>query len=206
LLEGAARDRDALEIGCGSGGQCKRVLELGARTVDGIDLSKRLLNLAKVMESERLRFFEHDVHQKWPKKYDLIFGRAILHHVDYRMVLSNLFRNNLRRGGHMLFIEPLGENFLLRLYWLFGKAFHTEDEVPFMRRDIDWMSDTFSSFRLYQINYLSLPAAVISSLLFNSANNILLRLCDRIDVKLSETLPYLAARYQSGIFHIRKPA
>jgi SAM-dependent methyltransferase len=204
LIRAAARDGDVLEIGCGTGWQCKRVLELGARTVHGIDISKRMLDAARAIETERLRFFEHDVHQEWPNKYDLIFGRATLHHMDYRCVLSKMYLNNLNPNGQMLFMEPLGENFLLRLYWRLGRAFHTEGEAPFMSHDIKWFCDTFPEFRLYPANYVSLPAAMLSSLFFFSADNVLLRLCDHIDVKISEAIPYLAPRYQSGVFHIQK--
>jgi SAM-dependent methyltransferase len=204
LLSAAARQGDVLEIGCGNGWQCKRVLELGARTVHGMDISSKMLDTAKSMETERLRFFEHDVLEEWPNKYDLIFGRAILHHIDYREALPKLFRRNLKPDGHMLFMEPLGENFLLRLYWNLGKSFHTETELPFMRVDIQWLSDNFSEFCLYPANYISLPAAIVSSFLFQSADNILLRLCDRLDARISEAVPYLAPRYQSGVFHIRK--
>jgi SAM-dependent methyltransferase len=205
LVEGGARGGDVLEIGCGDGWQCKRVLKLGARVVHGIDVSKRMLHLARAKETAQLRFFEHDVHQDWPEKYDLIFGRAVLHHVDYRAVLSKLYRHNLRPGGQMLFVEPLGENFILKCYWLFGKAFHTEDEAPFMRSDLEWMSKSFSSFMFYPLNYMSLPAGIISSFVFKNPDNFLLRLSDRIDAKLAKAVPYLAARYQSGIFHIQKP-
>jgi SAM-dependent methyltransferase len=205
LLVEAAQDADVLEIGCGNGWQSERILELGARTVHGMDISTSMLKTAKKRETERLRFFEHDVHQQWPKTYDVICGRAILHHVDYREALENLYHNNLRPGGHMLFLEPLGENILLKLYWRFGTSFHTPDERPFMRDDLDWMNKNFQQFRLYSLNYLSIPAAIVSSFAFASSDNWLLRLCDRLDTKLS-AVPFLASRFQSGIFHIRKPS
>jgi 2-polyprenyl-3-methyl-5-hydroxy-6-metoxy-1,4-benzoquinol methylase len=36
--------------------------------------------------------------------YDLIIGRAVLHHVDYQQVLRQLYDNNLNPGGKMFFI------------------------------------------------------------------------------------------------------
>lgn len=205
LIIDAARDADVLEIGCGRGWQCKRILELGARTVHGVDISTSLLKEAKQIETDRLQFFEHDVHQTWPHSYDVIFGRAVLHHVDYRTVLTNLYERNLRPGGRLVFLEPLGENLLLRLYWRFGTAYHTSDERPFMRGDIDWMRRTFQEFSLHPLNYSGIPGALASSFLFSNPDNLLLRLCDRIDTKLSG-MHYFAPRYQSGIFHISKPS
>src|ERR1022692_4649521 len=104
----------------------------------------------------------------------------------------------------MLFVEPLGANLLLKFYWLFGKAFHTKDEAPFTRSDIEWMSRNFATFFFYPLNYISLPAGILSSLIFKKPDNFLLRMCDHIDAKLAKASPYLAARYQSGIFHIQR--
>lgn len=205
LIVAAAMDADVLEVGCGNGWQCKRILDLGARTVHGVDISTSMLNAAKERETDRLKFFEHDVHREWPHVYDVIFGRAVLHHVDYKAVLASLYERNLRPGGQMVFVEPLGENVLMRLYWRFGTAFHTADERPFMRGDIDWMRARFPRFAFHPMNYVGIPGALVSSFLFATPDNALLRLCDRLDSKLGD-IRFLAPRYQSGIFHIRKPA
>ncbi|NJL52516.1 MAG: hypothetical protein HC930_10405 [Hydrococcus sp. SU_1_0] len=64
----------------------------------------------------------------------MIFGRAILHHLDYQEVLGRLYRDNLNPGGVMIFMEPLGSNLLLRLYWQLAKEAHTPDENLYARR------------------------------------------------------------------------
>jgi SAM-dependent methyltransferase len=197
-----ARTGTALEIGCGSGGGCVYLMKAGAHSVHGCDLSERMLSAASGADDYqgRLRFFQHDVHIPFEGTYDVIFGRAVLHHIAYRDVLPRLLDQNLRSGGLMAFLEPLGDNPLLRLYWLSGGLFHTADERPFRRADIVWMQHRFPGFRMIPCDCLGLPGAVLSSLLFTSPDNRLLRACDRADQWLAERWPTLGTHFRSALF------
>ena len=162
LVREALQGRRVLEVGCGEGWDCRKFLDWGASEVHGIDVSEAMLAVARKNEGPRLKFFSHDLHQPWPDRYDVIVGRSVLHHVDYRAMLSNLYEHNLEPGGRMVFVEPLGQGLLMRIYWKVGQRFHTPDERPFRKADIAWLRSRFVDFRIVPMNFVSLPAAVLS--------------------------------------------
>ena len=194
-----------LEIGCGTGWNAPRFLNLGAASVDGLDVSSALLERAKQYASDRIRFFLHDIHEPFPGEYDLILGRAVLHHVNYQHVLRQLYDQTLRPGGSMIFMEPLGDGLLSRAYWTIGSRLHTPDERPFYRKDIAWLRNAFPGFEVIPYGYTSFAMCPFSAALFRDPDNALLRTCDRIDVWLARNAPFLTTRFRSGIFVIRKP-
>lgn len=206
LIGNEVAGRSVLEIGCGTGYLCKKILdELGADRVHGIDVSTRMLDEAYKIQEPGLKFFEHDVHLSWPHKYDVIFGKAVLHHVDYLRVLKGLYENNLNPGGTMVFMEPMAENLLMKLYWKFGTRFHTPDERPFYSKDIQLLKDTFPGFELQPINYLTIPLGVVSSIILKNPNNFITRFADRFDRYVEKKFRSMHSRFRSGIFIIRKP-
>ena len=206
LVKGALQNRRVLEVGCGEGWDCRKFLEWGATEVHGIDLSSAMLAVARQHEGPRLKFFAHDLHQPWPHQYDVIVGRSVLHHLDYRVILEKLYENNLAPGGQMVFVEPLGQGLLMRVYWTLGSRFHTPDERPFTRNDIRWLRNRFASLQIVSMNYASLPAACLSWALGLSPDNAMTRWADRLDVSLAERFEGLKLHYRSAIFHITKPA
>lgn len=193
-----------LDIGCGYGGSSLDLLQQQASYVHGIDISERFIASARSFAQEnRLDFDLHDISQPMTGNYDVIFGRAILHHLDYQEVLSRLYRDNLNPGGVMIFMEPLGSNLLLRLYWQFAKDAHTPDEKPFMRQDLQWLQRQFSQFTLIPINYFSLLSGILSSKLFKRPDNPLMKISDILDTKLA-AISYLHPNYRQAIFVINK--
>jgi SAM-dependent methyltransferase len=208
MVREAVQGRRVLEVGCGEGWDCRRFLEWGAAQVHGIEVSSAMLAAARRHEGPGLEFFEHDLHQPhpWPHTYDLIFGRSVLHHLDYRPILEKLYSQNLVPGGQMIFVEPLGEGLLMRLYWKFGSRVHTPDERPFCQEDIEWLRSRFGEFRLIPMNYASIPAAAVSWMLGMAPDNVLTRFADRLDVSLANRFERLKVHYRSAVFHIKKPA
>ena len=123
LIGDSVAGKRALEVGCADGLASKQVFELGAQYVLGIDVSQDFISTAKSLEKPgRLEFKCADAGQAIDGSFDVIFGRSILHHIDYRSVLKNLFDHNLTPGGLIVFMEPLGANPLIRLYSLFARS------------------------------------------------------------------------------------
>jgi SAM-dependent methyltransferase len=208
VVREAVSGRRVLELGSGEGFDCLRFLEWGASQVHGIEVSAAMLAIARRHERPGLEFFDHDLHQpeRWPHTYDLIFGRSVLHHLDYRPILEKLYTQNLVQGGQMIFVEPLGEGFLMRMYWKFGSRVHTPDERPFCREDIEWLRSRFGNVRLIPMNYASIPAAAVSWMLGMEPDNVLTRFADRLDVSLANRFERLALHYRSAVLHIKKTA
>lgn len=207
MLAEAARGKRVLDFGCGNGHLGRVLIASGAAHVHGIDISERLIEQAKALAGEETRL-SYDVADAMTFEggpFDVIVGNAILHHLDWKPLLRRLHDELLAPGGVMFFSEPLGSNLGLRLYWtLFPKA-HTEDEAPLYRRDISWLRQSFPGFELYPANYVSLYAGLVSSQLFKSADNALMRLSDSIDRTL-EKVEFLKPAFRYGLLVIRKPA
>ena len=195
-----------LEIGCGDGTYAEKMLSFGAAYVHGTDISRKRIAEAKSMEiAGRLEYSVADVSEPTGEVFDLIVGRAVLHHLDYREVLQRLYQYNLNDKGMMIFWEPLGSNLLIKAYGAFGKGLHTPDERPFYRKDLRWLDENFLSFRIIPVNYTSLPLGIVSSFTFRSPDNLLMRGADKFDRLLARKAKFLYANFRNAVFIIRKP-
>ncbi len=200
VIRSAAAGGRVLELGCGDGDNAERLLALGARSVVGIDVSETLVARARERQAPgRLEFLCQDAMGPIDGRFDLVVGRAILHHLDYRMLLTRLRAENLAPGGTMVFLEPLGGNPLIRLFhWLAPRA-HTPDERSFLAGDLRWLRRSFAGAEIVPFNYLSLPLGLVSSLVLRSADNPLLRLADRCDRWLARRARWLAPQFRQAV-------
>ena len=199
-----ANNAHVLEIGSGNGEFAEEVLgAVAPASYTGVEISQTFLSEAKA-RGLSAEFLDQDVHKPIEGQFDFIFGRSILHHIDYQAVLINLYHNNLSPGGKMIFMEPLGISFILKLYWKLGTKYHTPDERPFKKNDLKWMNQNFNRFTLTPINYLSFPLGVMSSLVMKRPDNAIMRLGDRIDIGISKYLPFMRKRFRQGVFEISK--
>jgi SAM-dependent methyltransferase len=205
-IRAAARGGRALDVGCGRGLSSRQALDLGADYVLGVDLAEsQLAEARKTAIPGRLEFARHDLHQPLDGQFDLIFGRAILHHIDYRPVIERLYQSNLAAGGMLLFMEPLGTNLITRLFHRLTPSAHTPDERPLRREELAWFEARFSSFELVPINYFTYPAGILSSLLLRWPDNALMRAADRLDRSLERRAPGFHHHFRQGILVVRKP-
>ncbi len=101
----------------------------------------------------------------------------------------------------MVFVEPLGSNLLIRLFKLIVKSAHTSDEKPFFRQDLRWLRE---NFEMLPINYFSLVFGILSSIIFSSPYNYLMRLSDKIDFWLGRNVRLLAPNFRAAILIIKK--
>lgn len=206
MLADAARGKRVLDFGCGNGNLGRKLVDLGAAHVHGIDISERWIEEANELygDEPRLSFEVADAMAFEGGPFDVIAGNAILHHLDWRAVLRRLYDKLLAPGGTMFFSEPMGSNLGLRLYWKLFPNAHTDDEAPFYRADIRWLRQAFPGFELYPTNYVSLYAGLISSQVFRDADNFLMRMSDSIDRSL-EKVEFMKPAFRYGLFVIRKP-
>lgn len=202
-MRGGIAGKRALEIGCGDGTHAEELASLGAAYVYGIDISETFIARARERQVPgRLEFARRDAMEPVPGRFDVIFGRSILHHLDWEKSLARLHRENLAPGGFMIFMEPLGGHPLIRLFHLLVRSAHTPDERPFYRHDLRWLRGQYERFEVIPFNFLSFPGGLVSSILFRRADNPLLRLCDRADRWLARCAPVLAPSFRQAIFVI----
>lgn len=83
--------KKVLDIGCGSGGSSIELLKYHPQYVMGIDISERFINQATKSEKKNyLEFALKDISLPIEGKFDVIFGRAILHHFCWQKIFIRL--------------------------------------------------------------------------------------------------------------------
>jgi SAM-dependent methyltransferase len=157
------RGKAVLDYGCGFGGKALTYLTMGADQVTGIDISDERVREARRRAAEagvgdKVRFLVADAHNTGlpDGSFDLIVGKAILHHLDLEVAVSEL-RRLLRPGGTAVFAEPLWHNPLLRLGRALTPAARTSDEHPITASDWKVCAAIFPRFRHYEREFLTIP-------------------------------------------------
>jgi SAM-dependent methyltransferase len=119
-LLGDVRGRRIVDFGCGSGANTALLAGRGAQ-VWAIDISEDLLRLGqrRLAISDRggeATFIAGSAHDlPFPdESIDLVFGVAILHHLDLDLV-SREVRRVLKPGGRAIFKEPVRNSKVIRL-------------------------------------------------------------------------------------------
>jgi len=159
---GDLNGKRVLEIGCGSGKTAVLLSKSGAN-VTAFDLSPLSVNVTKqramingvemdliVSAGEYLPFADDG--------FDIIFGKAILHHLVIEMGQPDLYRV-LRKGGKAVFIEPMGMNpFLtfIRRHVPYAHKHLVGVDRPLTYKDMDTWTKDFEYRRFLEIQLFSM--------------------------------------------------
>lgn len=93
--------------------------------------------------------------------FDIVFGFAILHHLDLSKTMPELYRV-LKPGGIAYFGEPLGTNPLINLYRKLTPKYRTEDEKPMVLRDVQGYLSGFKAFRHEEMYFVALASLLLA--------------------------------------------
>lgn len=164
-LEGAC----VCEVGCGYGVISAWFAQQGAR-VYGFDVSSANIRIAEraarvnrvadrvlfsVMAGECLSYAS--------EMFDLVFGNAVLHHLDLSLSAREFYRV-LRPAGVAIFREPLGENHLLEwarsCAWRSENHRHSPDERALRYSDLDVLREVFPRVELREAELLAVLRTV----------------------------------------------
>ncbi len=198
-LFGELKDKRVLEYGCGNYGDLSVKLAKSGAQVTAVDLSgESVKSTYRVVKShgllQRVRPLKMDCEVLCFKdaSFDLVIGRAILHHLKLEVAIPEI-RRVLKPGGKALFIEPMGTNPFLNLYRMLTPKLRTEDEHPLTDRDFKQLGRYFPNISHREFNLLSLPLIFIAGI-FNNKKifNRLLPKLEAADNYLFERLPFLA--------------
>ncbi|MGA2349416.1 MAG: class I SAM-dependent methyltransferase [Terracidiphilus sp.] len=183
-----AKDRDILDYGCHGGWATPRYLEMGPRSITGLDISETAIALANEQFGQFGKFYVGDAHRMpfADESFDLAAGRGILHHLDLNLALKEIQRV-LRPGGAAIFIEPLADNPGAKLLRALTPKFRTQDEKALSRASILWADSLFGGSSHLFYNLASVPAGMLTSFTPLSPDNFLLRLTDIPDRMIAQT-------------------
>ena len=149
-----------LDFGCGTGQTSTQLAALGAFVV-GIDISPELIELARRRAeldgvADQVQFQNVDLLKAPPDSFDLVLCSAVLHHVDFRVVLP-ILRSCLKPGGKIVIGEPIAASVLLRRIrnWLPVSRDASPDEKQFDAAEIAAIAGVFDRAELSYFNLTS---------------------------------------------------
>jgi SAM-dependent methyltransferase len=154
-LLGDVRGKRVVDFGCGSGANSVHIALRGA-ALAGVDISESLIRLARQRLTangvERTARFvvgsAHDLPFE-SGSVDVVFGIAILHHLDLQLVAREVHRI-LKPGGRAIFQEPVRNSRILRFVRRLI-PYRAPDISPFERPltdpELDMFAQHFTSVR-----------------------------------------------------------
>lgn len=146
------KDKQVCEVGCGYGVISCYFARQGAhvRSFDvsetNVCIASRAAQVNGVMERLSLQVMQGECLAFADDSFDLVFGNAVLHHLDIAAGAREIYRV-LKPGGVAIFREPLGENRLLE--WTRNCSLrssnhrHTADEHSLRYRDVEVLRTVF---------------------------------------------------------------
>ena len=169
-LLGDVRGKDVLEYGCGDGANTLLLALRGAR-VKALDISPELIEVARRRleangvegDVEFVVGSAHDLPLP-DESVDVVFGMAILHHLDLSLSAREV-RRVLRKGGRAIFQEPVRNSKLVKL--VRGLIpYQSADVSPFERPLTDGeLLEYGSGFSSYRAKAFTFPTTNLVSLL-----------------------------------------
>lgn len=200
-----------LDYGCGNGWFSHWMASRGAHVI-GIDISDELIKQAllnyadktydgsvdfTVMAAENLTFE--------PESFDLVVGSAILHHTDLKSSVCNIERILKRDGGRAIFVEPMNQNFILRLWRMMTPWRRSPVEKALTWDDICLITDAFPSVKMIFFCFFSILSSGLFLILPNSK---LLSYIDiffnKIDGKILSRWPQMGRYCAVVVLELRK--
>lgn len=156
----------------------KEILELGSHVwtswVKG-HVEPKKLTAINISEAELNKGIEHSKNVNFPtdfhlmdannltfkdESFDVVFGGAILHHLDVQKTLKHVHRV-LKPNGFIIFLEPLNMNPIYKIYRKLNPQERTPDEHALVSSDLKILKQYFS-FDHFFMDFFSVAFGFIS--------------------------------------------
>jgi ubiquinone/menaquinone biosynthesis C-methylase UbiE len=137
------------------------------------------------------------------ESFDVVYGGAILHHLDIEKTLNHVYRV-LKPGGFILFLEPLNMNPIYKVYRKMNPKERTPDEHALVGADFKIIRKKFT-FKHEFFDFMSVVFGFISLKIFGDRKygNIINRFGHGLDVMLSK-IPFLYVLFARVIIYGQK--
>ena len=205
ILKGHRID-SALEIGCKTWADFLGRNGILPKELYCINISENEMAVGKQRLGETAlvpTFMMMDAHKlEFPDNhFDVVFGTGILHHLELDRALAEISRV-LKPDGIFLFGEPMDTNPVGQLIRRLTPKARTADERALRQPELARIAKEFDC-TFYFEQLLSVPAGVVSRLLFKSADNPLTRAAFRADEFLRTKTPALARYFRKVLIEGR---
>lgn len=207
ILQRLCPGKHVLEYGCGPGSYSFFMAERGAH-VTGIDISVTAIELANRRAASQSRcgtaaFFVMDAEcLGFPDgSFDVVCGRAILHHLDMERSLSEIVRV-LKENGRAVFVEPLGHNPFINLYRRRTPKLRTVDEHPLLTSDLATIKAKFQNVTFRYFHLCSLASVPLRGV---PGYKGILRLLAAVDQALFAVCPFMRKYAWTVVMDISTP-
>lgn len=99
------KSKDVLDLGCGYGWHCQYAVEQGATSVIGVDISEKMLQVARNKTDEKIQYLHlpiEDVNFE-NSTFDVVISSLTLHYIQsFEPIVKKVF-SLLRTGGDFVF-------------------------------------------------------------------------------------------------------
>jgi ubiquinone/menaquinone biosynthesis C-methylase UbiE len=169
--------------------QCINISEAELETGSRMAKNSKIKPTFHLMDAHKLEFQnEH---------FDFIYGGAILHHLDLSIALPEINRV-LKPGGFIMFVEPLNINPLSKMIRCLTPKARTLDEHALCFKELRSIGNYFDiSLTSYQL--FSIPLGLVSTMLYDEADNPVMRFADVLDTRMQEWVPFLKYYYRYAL-------
>lgn len=123
-LLGSCDGEIILDAGCGTRHHVGYLLERGAKKVVGVDVSSKMLEIAKrkFKNHNNVQFFHGDILEfECPRKFDKVISIGVLDHVKDASVVLDKFYKCLKKGGILIASFP-NKSLFGKVYKILTKA------------------------------------------------------------------------------------
>jgi ubiquinone/menaquinone biosynthesis C-methylase UbiE len=135
----------------------------------------------KIMDANQMDFEDN--------QFDLVFGGAILHHLNFENAIKEIHRI-LKPNGVMVFHEPLAGNPVAKLIRLITPFARTKDEKPLSGKNLEYVKKYFdTNYGFFQ--FFSVFSTILFKLCGLKDTNPLNKVIFLIDVFISKNVPFI---------------
>jgi ubiquinone/menaquinone biosynthesis C-methylase UbiE len=198
---------ERLEIGCGTGISTALLAKNGAH-VYSFDISPTSVTVAykraQINGLDSLVNLTVAIGEKLPyasNTFDIVYGRAILHHLNVGMSSPELLRV-LKPGGKALFVEPLGMNPLLnyiRDHVPYPEKNPVGDDRPLHYDEINAWGKSYSQFWYKEVHFLGMIERA-----FGNTRKVRINILHKIDNLILKLFPFMGRFYRYVVIYMIK--
>ena len=146
------KNKKVLDLGCGYGNNCQKAIDLGASYVLGTDISKKMIELAKKINSNKNIEYKvigmEDI-SKINMKFDIVISSLAIHYIkDYDKLLKDIY-NLLNDDGILLFSQehPISTGTIL------NEACNYKSKIKLGNKEYKLLSD-YNDNGMRKVNWL----------------------------------------------------